>query len=228
MNTTQSILSGCMGAAILATPAQARVFAGTFGAGFSIPDNDPAGAQSSIVAPAMPFAYSLTVTVAFPITVAAGAHPWIGDLVATLTFAPDDGGPVLSQDLFRRVGATSPTSHGDSSDMRGTFQFSNVLPTSMNLWDAAAAAGPSAPVAPGAYMPSTRNHEYQYQPLNFADAFGYTTGPGTWTLNISDHATSNVGAVLHWQLDSYVPAPGPSSAIIAFGLAGLRRVRRLS
>lgn len=226
MKPMQSIISGSLATALIASSAHAGVLASTFGAGFAIPDNDPLGAQSGIVAPAMPFAYSLIVTVTFPISVGAGAHPWIGDLVASITFTPDDGGPALAQDLFRRVGATSSGSLGDSSDMRGTFQFSNALPTLMSLWDAAAAVGPSAPVAPGAYVPSTRNAEFQFQPLNFSNAFGFSTGPGTWTLNISDHAPSNVGTIIYWQIDSFVPAPGPVSAGLAFGFAGMRRARR--
>lgn len=210
---------------VFAVPGIARaggVFA--FGEGFSVPDNNPAGASSSVHLGAIDqLVDTLGIHLYWPPTLGEGGHPWLGDLVAKITYTPDTGGPSVSCDLFNRVGASSSGSLGDSSDFRGIARFSNwgfYSPT--NLWNAAAAAGSNSIVA-GAFVPSTRNAALQYEPLNFVNVFGLSVGPGTWTLNISDHNPGNVGRLAEWSIDFFIPAPGTTATVGVPGLLALRR-----
>lgn len=202
--------------------------AGTIGSGFAIPDNSPAGASSSVHIGAIDGVMdTFVVRTIWPGTVADGGHPWVGDLAATITYTPDTGGPSITFDLFRRIGATSAASLGDSSDMRGSYSFTNdaVLHPG-DIWAAAAAAGFNAPVLGGHYVPSTRDASFQYQPLDFVNVFGLSVGPGTWSLNISDHNPGNVGRLLEWQIDYFIPAPGTAALLAPLGTSSLRRARR--
>lgn len=198
-----------------------------FGDGFSIPDNDPAGASSSIHVGAIDGVMdTFGVRTLWPETVAAGGHAWVGDLAATITYTPDAGGPSVSCDLFRRISATSETSPGDSSDMRGGLFFTNyAVFQPRNIWDAAAAAGFNAPVGGGAFFPSTRDASFQYQQLNFVSVFGLSVGSGTWTLNISDHNPGNNGRLVQWSIEYFIPAPSTAGLLVMLGAASMRRRR---
>lgn len=168
--------------AIAAIPTPARAQQVARGPGFAVPDNSPAGASSSVhVSDTIGLLDTMSVRLIWPMTVTEGGHPWIGDLTATLTFTPDSGAPSQSIDLFRRIGATSADSLGDSSDMRGTYQFSNFFAPfpPRNIWDDAAAVGFNQAVAGGPYPPSTRNASFQYEPLVFFNTFGAVVRPGT-------------------------------------------------
>ncbi len=170
---------------------------------------------------------TLVIGLVWPDTVAGGGHPWIGDLAATITFTPDSGGPSLSIDLFRRVGASSADSLGDSSDIRGTYLFSNFIGSfpPRSIWDEAASVGFNQAVPGGAFPPSTRNAAFQYQPLNFAVVFGRSTGPGTWAVNVSDHNPGNSGRLLEWTIDYLIPTPSSGVVIGAAGISAIRRRR---
>jgi subtilisin-like proprotein convertase family protein len=193
--------------------------------GFSIPDNNTVGAQSSIHIPAFDFVGRMDVGVVFPINIAAGAHSWCGDLVARLTFTPDSGAPSRSQYLFNRIGATSEFSRGDSSSLAGLFWFRDGVGST--LWQAAALVGPEQAVPTGFYPPSSRGPDYQYQSVSFVDAFGSSVPSGTWTLNISDHAAGNTGRIVNWGLVPFTPTPGTAMLIATFGASTLRRRRWL-
>jgi hypothetical protein len=193
------------------------------GQGFSIPDNNPLGAQSSVHTPAFDVVGAMSVYVYFPFTAATGGHTWCGDLVAQLIFTPDTGGPARSQYLFNRIGATSEFSRGDSSLMLGLLYFGDEY--GENIWQAAAFSGPTQPIAQGGYHPSSRGADFQYQFVSFAQAYGNSVPAGTWTLNISDHAAGNTGQLLEWRLAPFIPTPATTTLLTTLALGTLRRRR---
>lgn len=200
----------------LATTAAARP--AYVGGSFAIPDNNAAGNSSTIV---VPDAFSITdmsVTITWPATTggAAGGHTWCGDLIATLT------GPGGSITLFNRIGSTTSSGVGDSSDFTNSYSFSDS--SAASIWTAAAAAGSAAAVANGTYQASTRSATFAYQAVSMLGTFGGTGSLGNWTLKITDNAGGDTGTVSSWTLN-LTPTPGAASLFGLAGLAGLRRRR---
>ncbi len=227
VNGTQWTLALVLGA--LGNAAYARGQPPFVAPGFAIPDNNPAGISSSVQVGAIDgLIDTLVIRLDWPSTVAEGGHPWVGDLAATITFTPDAGGPSITCDLFRRIGASSAGSLGDSSDLRWFYQFSNYIGPfpPRNIWEQAASVGFNAPVPGGPYPPSTRDAAFQYQPLNFVSVFGLSVGPGTWTLNISDHNPGNTGRLVQWSIEYFIPAPGTATLFTTLAIATLCRRRR--
>lgn len=205
--------------------AQARGFQAFYDApGFVIPDNDPTGATSSVHTDPLDVIAAMTITLRFPLTSTAGGHTWCGDLIATLTFTPDGGGPSRSVDLFNRIGADSAISRGDSSDFRSTYNF---FATAQNptIWEAAGLADFDQRIPANDYKPSTRSATYMYEQTSYLQAFGNSTPAGTWSLNISDHAIGDTGRLLSWSIYPFVPASGTAFIIATLGLTTLRRRR---
>ncbi len=197
------------------------------GAGFRIPDNDPNGASSSVTAAATDLIVDLVITVDFPVPAGGptGGHTWCGDLAATISLTPADGGPVLTQSLFNRIGVNSATSFGDSSDLAGRYTFSDSAPLP-TLWQSAAAVGSTAPVPNGSYAPSSRDSGFQYQAVTFFSVFSGRPVAGTWTLNISDNVSGDTGGIASWTLQTFLPAPGMAILATTALLPSLRRDRR--
>lgn len=191
--------------------------------GFSIPDNNPNGAETSVQLPAFDLPGAMIVRVQFPFTPSAGGHTWCGDLVARLTFTPDAGGPTRSQYLFNRIGATSADSRGDSSLLVGEYSFRDSY--NLNMWEAAEIATEEEAVATGGFRPSSRTVGFQYEPVSFFDAFGAFAPSGKWTLNISDHAAGNTGRILTWTISPFIPTPGTGAITTLAALTALRRRR---
>ena len=151
-----------------------------------IPDNLPAGG--------LVMSFNVAGAAAAPASVGVGitlTHTWVGDIIMTLT-APG-GSP--SAIIVRKIGDTTGTAFGDSSNFAGTYAFFDAHPG--NIWTAAAAPGVTDLVAvpPGNYFPSA--------PLTGAAApvnpvfAGLTPAQvnGTWTLTVSDNAAGDTGTI---------------------------------
>lgn len=201
----------------LATVASATVYTGD---GFTIPDNNPAGASSDIVIGDEFFVGDITVTL-FGLN-----HTWAGDLIATVTHVESG----FSQTLFSRIGATTVGGVGDSSNFGGDYSFNDanndaMLPFGGDLWTAAA-GGTTAFVIPGGdYFASGALSAAQ---VSLLDVFGGLNAQGTWRLTISDNAGADLGSLGGWGLDfvkNPIPAPGALALLGLAGLAGGRRRR---
>jgi hypothetical protein len=118
------------------------------------------------------------------------AHGYVGDLTVTL-IAPNGSSGVL----FGRTGATSSAGLGDASDLLGTYSFADDA--TGGWWAAAATAGETGVVAPGAYQASAvggLGSTGARVPL--ASAFTAVTNPNaTWTLRFIDRCAGYAGAV---------------------------------
>lgn len=201
---------GVLASLLFAASANADVFGP--GAGYSIPDNTAAGAESQININTG----GGTITSVNSVTIEVSTlHTWVGDLVITLTAPNGD-----NVHLMRRLGATSGTSAGSSGDwLVGTHVF--VEGTGANL-------PATGNVAPGTWNRTSTS--LQVTPAFDPDDFTVFNGDlidGNWTLNIADRAAGDVGAIAGWSIDiSYTAIPEPGSAIALLGLAGLGLVRR--
>lgn len=177
------------------------------GAGFAIPDNNPAGASSTIV-----IGTNETINGNVQVFIRGFTHTWIGDLTATLT------GPGGSATLFLRTGATAPPAgFGDSSDMNGDYTFSD---DGANFWAAADAAGAAVAIPPGDYQASTTGAIGVGTPVLLNPVFFGTSTAGNWTLSINDQAGGDVGGITGWgfAVQSFaIPEPG----FALLGLMGL-------
>ncbi len=194
------------------------------GSGFAIPDNNPVGGQSSVVTddPGIITTMSLRIQWADVTGGKLGGHTWVGDLVATLRLAPADGGPAFTQFLFNRIGATSSTSFGDSSDFTGSYVFADFA-TDPTIWQAAASAGSASSVPQGTYWPSTRGAGFQYEQVSLMSVFGGRVAAGTWTLNISDSVSGDTGGIVGWSL--FVPGAASAWGLVPIWALTVRRRR---
>ena len=125
-----------------------------------------------------------------------GRHPGgdvrVGDLDVVL--AAPGGSPSLI--VFSRVGVTTATSCGTSSDATGPYKFSDAA-TSSNFWTAAA----TNPVPPGTYRTTGGGGAGQTNPppvTSLVAAFGGLTAAqinGAWTLTFRDAGLGDTGTV---------------------------------
>lgn len=124
-------------------------------------------------------------------------HTWIGDLEVILT----SPGGTRSLVIFSRVGATTDIGGGDSSNLGGTYTFSDAA-TGTNIWTVATAAACTTDcvVAPGTYR-TTAAGGVQTNPApvtSLNTTFGGLTpaqANGTWTLTFRDRGAADVGSV---------------------------------
>lgn len=205
---------------------------------FAIPDNDPAGVNLSIPVSGLTDevrGVALNMTFDNP---GAGGHTWVGDLNTTLT-APG-GSP--SHLIFQRVGSTTGTGGGDSSDVTGPYTFTDG--TTGDFWmEAGATIGGT--VAPGLYRTLACCAPAATGPGIFTDMNPVFQGPaladprsgfvkkggseekkpttinppdnvgnGTWTLSISDNAAGDTGRVAALSLTITTLAPTAALASI--------------
>ncbi len=180
------------------------------GAGFSIPDDDPAGITSAIVISADETINDVSVTLF------GATHSWVGDVTATVSNG------TTTADLMVRVGDPGGTS-GDSSTLDGNYTFADG---GDDFWTAADNAGFGSPIPPGTYAPSGAADA----PVSLAGSFGGASTQGTWTLFMSDAASGDTGAINGWGLSfssaAAVPEPGSLAVLGAMGLACVIRRRR--
>ncbi len=164
----------------------AAIFPGT-GVG-AIPDATTAGPQT----PGTPLniAFAVTGLSGAPTNVEinmTGTHTFVGDLKATL-IAPNG----TSFTVFGYTGATSATSFGSGSDLSGTYNFKDSA-AGTNWWIAAA----TTPVPVGDYRTTVSGPTTSPAAVtNLTAAFAGVTSPnGTWTLQITDGASTDTGSI---------------------------------
>lgn len=173
-----------------------------FGVGAVIPDDNPLGVSSVISFTTDEVISNLTVTIDFG-TLGDGirGHTYVGDLRAVLT------GPGGSIELFNRPGCPASL-FGESSNLSGVYQFSDI---GGNFSTAAAKTSNDAVIANGTYAARNGLDEF----LSFEVAFAGFMTAGDWSLNLSDHASSDTGGFVGWSLSiasAPLTAPEPSTA----------------
>ena len=154
----------------------------------AIPDNTPAGINTTITLPAT------AITAAGDLRVRINArHSWVGDLKFTLT------SPCGTTFLFDRPGVPA-TTVGSSANL-GTSNAATPPPAVYTFDLAAATVIPeTAPgsgfIPAGSYRPSDAGGAaHNWAGLTFPCA-----GAGNWVLNIADNASLDVGALIDWQI----------------------------
>ena len=138
-----------------------------------IPDNDPAGLAATLTVPD-----SLTIGSLDKVTITGLTHGWIGDLFGTLTH---NG---VTVELFDRVGRTTTSGYGSSSDFLGDYSFTL---TGADLLAAAATSPLNATVPYAPFLNGTAG-ESGSGTATFAD-FAGLSAQGDWVLNIADLAS---------------------------------------
>lgn len=179
------------------------------GAGFNIPDNNPAGITSTITLSANESISDVDVILSNL------QHSWLGDLTARIT-SPSG----TTADLFVRVGSGF---FGDSSNLNGDYTFSDG---GASFTGAAGSIGGAAAVPSGTYGAETNGGVT----ISLATAFAGESTSGVWTLFMSDSARFDSGSLGGWGLN--ITSSGPQATIpepssfLLFGLAGLVSLRR--
>jgi subtilisin-like proprotein convertase family protein len=205
------------------------------GPGGVIPDADPSGSPPGVVTSDIVITdpglicsstlQPLDCNEANFVTVTIGGlqHPFVGDLIATLT----DVTPGISQDLFNRIvkNPIDPSDFGCNCEFNGTYSFSD--PSSSfpgDIWTVASGLNAGDTLPSGNYWTTTAGSN---TPTSFSAAFGGLPAAGTWRLTISDNSPDvppDSGSFLGWTLSLDVadttPVPEPSFATPA-GLLGL-------
>lgn len=210
------ILASATSAIVSLTPKPAQAIA-TFtgnGPGFSIPDNNTAGAFSDIVVADNFLISDITVTLN------TLTHTFIRDLIATLTHLDTN----TTVNLFRRVGNAS----GGDSNLNGTYSFNDAF--TGDLWAVALSGNDSFDIPGGNYFPTGASSGTKVPMLTTISGL---PSSGTWRLRISDNEEEDTGALGSWTLNLQGPTPaavpGPLPLLgagAAFGWS--RRLRKRS
>ena len=146
-------------------------------------------------------------------------HTWAGDLAAILTAPNGDDAHVMV-----RVGGTSSTSFGDSSDLSGSYTFVNS--GGADFLNAASLAGTGATIPNGSYNRFTNAAVAPRPPIDNDDftVFNGDNAAGVWTLTIQDWTGGDTGTLTGWSIN--VTVPEPASAGLLVGAAALPLLRR--
>lgn len=204
---TKSSLRFLAATAILALAAGAASAQTYVGGGFTIPDNDAAGAGTTINVADSFTLISFQVTIEFE-----PAHTFVGDLIAQLTHGP------TTVFLFRQVGWTDAIGPGDSSNLSGSYTFIDSATT--RLIDVAKNLDDFQTIAPGAYRATTNTFNGDGAPnfsgetvVSLNGAFLGANVNGAWTLNIADIAFGDEGGVRQWSI-TVAGVPEPSLVLV--------------
>jgi len=182
------------------------------GTGFVIPDNNPAGASSTIT-----FSDDRVITGNLVVTLTGLTHTWVGDVTATL-IAPDS----TSHTLFFRIRKTTPGGTGDSSDFGGNYIFSDAA--AGDIWAEALSKDANTPLDPGSYR-TTAEGSAAFTTMD--SVFAGLSTQGAWTLRMADLAGSDTGSLGSWSLSmSAVPEPNSLTLLAVAGLTVLAKRRR--
>ncbi|MFM8922423.1 MAG: proprotein convertase P-domain, (modular protein) [Microcystis panniformis] len=201
-------------AVLAALPASAVSFTGP-GTGFNIPDFNLTGASSTITVPTGSNFLITDITV----TLNNLVHPFIGQLIASLTYVPTN----TTVSLFNGIGRVDTEGGGDSSNFNDTYSFNDAF--TGNIWQVAAGLGDDANIPPGNYFP-TGAGSAAFVPI--LTSLGGSQTAGNWRLTISDVALANTGSLGSWTLNlegtplAPVSVPESSSGLglLALGLLG--------
>ncbi len=194
----------------------------------SIPDATAAGINLTVpVSGLTDDLRGVALNIAFDQPAGPGGHTWIGDLIMTLS----SPAPSNSHVILHRVGSTTGTSTGDSSNVIGPYTFSDGGPVAPgDIW-VTAASGPSsfdipagpyrttaccAPSSAGPAIITSMNPVFQGPVLHerpFSD-LPANVANGSWTLNISDNAGGDTGRVSALSLTLTTLAPTAAHARI--------------
>ena len=133
-------------------------------------------------------------------------HTWVGDVEMTLK----SPGGVVQHSIVNRIGVTTPTGTGDSSNFGGNYAFSNS--GTGNIWTAAtdSTCGDNGIVSPGSYRTTGAGSG---TPTNFDAAFSGLSPSqinGTWSLTIRDALQTDTGSVTAASLYFLGGDPTPS------------------
>lgn len=162
-------------------PAQGVLMCAPLAADLTIPDNQPAGVDSSFYTGDERQIVDLDLRVTVD-------HSWVGDLSARL----DHQETGRSAELFDRPGYPSDSSGCEYNNVRAIFDDEMSAPVENRC-----AASPAA--LPGSFQPVT--------PL---EIFTGLQMRGSWTLNLADHSTYDTGKLTGWCLFARLsPAPEP-------------------
>ncbi len=135
-------------------------------------------------------------TVAVSMTIGTPSHTWMGDVIATL-IAPNGA----SHTIFGQTGATTATGLGDSSDLGGTYMFSDTAaaPPSGGWWQEATVRLGTEAMTAGSYRTTAQGGAGQTNPappttMN-ASFTGVANANGTWTLRFTDGCNGDTGNI---------------------------------
>ena len=201
MNNIFKVMASALAVAAAAAPGVAAT--DFTGAGYAIPDNNAAGAQSSVSVGNIGWVTSATISLN------DWYHTWVGDLIVTLSHNGTDVA------VLNRPGGV-----GNSANVDGNFTFAD---TGVNPFTASVPIPIGAIMSPGLYHPDNPLSIFSGADasgtwtLNIADIVTIDTGRlGSWTLSL-ETTTTPPG----------VPEPAAWSLMIGgFALAGMQLRRR--
>ena len=155
---------------------------------FAIPDNNPAGINSSIVNPGTGMISDLDVVI-------TTTHSYVGDLIYTLTHV-DTG---TARTVIDRPGYTGTGFGCGNNHINARLSDEAALPVE-NQCATSTGATPPPYAINGTFIPNNSLTNFDGQSL-----------AGTWQLNASDRAGGDIGTLTGWCLVATTPAT-PTSA----------------
>jgi hypothetical protein len=168
------------------------------------------------------------------VTISGLQHPWIGDVIATLTNVTTS----TSGDLFNRVGRTTndPNDVGDGGmfgDNLSSYSFSSQSSSfSGDIWTVASGLGTADSVPSGNYWTTTAGSG---NPTSFLMAYNGLPAAGDWRLALSDNFFDGDGggSFISWTIAFNVTdVPEPSFSVpvglVVLGFVLVGRVRRVA
>lgn len=122
-------------------------------------------------------------------------HTWLGDVVAKLT---TPGGTACA--LIKRMGSTTDTSCGDSSDFAtgNVLSFNAANTTTINV----VTPGATQSIPAGAYAPTSGTSTFPTNiPLcNLSTFLNGVVVNGNWTMTLYDNGEEDTGSLNSWQI----------------------------
>ena len=170
----------------------------------AIPDNNSVGIDSVVTFGTSGLINSMSLLVAID-------HPWLGDLVVTLT----NGSNTVT--LMDRPGLPIPFAFGDSSNLLAT--------APLTFSDAASSLNPAELMGLNCTASQTIGVDFLcsdtvFRPQEPLSAFNGSNIQGNWTLKVSDRSANDFGRLASWTLRADVSSQVPEPAALALvGLA---------
>jgi hypothetical protein len=149
------------------------------------------------------------------VTIRGAEHSWVGDLSIQLRHVASG----TTIDIIDRLGATTPTSAGSSSDLSANNTYT-ITPTG--------AAWSTATIIPGGTYAQFTNPAGGSTATNGAFAsFNGLSLAGSWELIVIDYVEDDFGAISAFSLDitGVIPEPASFTVLAGSALLALRRRR---